>query len=78
MVVRSATSGDVLYSRDGSTRLVPASNQKLPTAMAAFALLGPEYRFRTRLHVEAPPPAGGVLMGNVYLKYEVRQEQRGL
>ncbi len=39
-------SGDTIYSRNAATLLVPASNVKIVTAAAAFALLGPDYRFR--------------------------------
>jgi D-alanyl-D-alanine carboxypeptidase/D-alanyl-D-alanine-endopeptidase (penicillin-binding protein 4) len=47
VVVRDAASGRVLYDRDGDGPVMPASNNKLNTAAAAFGVLGAGYRFRT-------------------------------
>ncbi|GAA4227575.1 D-alanyl-D-alanine carboxypeptidase/D-alanyl-D-alanine-endopeptidase [Actinomadura meridiana] len=47
VVVRDAASGRVLYDRHGDGPVMPASNNKLNTAAAAFGLLGTGYRFRT-------------------------------
>jgi serine-type D-Ala-D-Ala carboxypeptidase/endopeptidase (penicillin-binding protein 4) len=44
--------GNVLYERNGSTRLMPASNQKLQTCAYALDRLGPEFRSQTRIWVE--------------------------
>ncbi|MFM7322551.1 MAG: D-alanyl-D-alanine carboxypeptidase/D-alanyl-D-alanine-endopeptidase, partial [Armatimonadota bacterium] len=49
VVVRHATTGAVLYRRNGGSALIPASNQKLATAAAALALLGPDHRHTTRI-----------------------------
>jgi serine-type D-Ala-D-Ala carboxypeptidase/endopeptidase (penicillin-binding protein 4) len=52
--------GAVVFSRNESLALVPASNQKLPVAYAALSLLGPGYRFHTEV-------AGtGTLVGDVW------------
>ncbi|MEM9517259.1 MAG: D-alanyl-D-alanine carboxypeptidase/D-alanyl-D-alanine-endopeptidase [Actinomycetota bacterium] len=45
--------------------VIPASNQKLLTALAAWEVLGPEHRFVTR--VTAPPIVDGVVSGDLYL-----------
>ena len=45
---------------------LPASNQKLLTAIAAFEILGPDYRLETRV-VTNGLLAGGVLDGDVFL-----------
>lgn len=47
VVVRDATDGTTLYSRNATQRLLPASNTKLLTAAAALETLGPGYRFST-------------------------------
>lgn len=59
VVVRDAETGETLYGRRGGRRLLPASNNKLQTAAAAFGLLGPGYRFRTTVSVKG---------GDLYLK----------
>ncbi|MEV3990163.1 D-alanyl-D-alanine carboxypeptidase/D-alanyl-D-alanine-endopeptidase [Streptomyces sp. NPDC049837] len=67
VVVADAASGETLYQRDGGDRLMPASNTKIATSLAAMALLGPEYRFRTEVLATARPK-GGVLHGDLYLR----------
>ena len=52
--------GAVVYARNESLALVPASNQKLPVAYAALTLLGPTYRFRTEVD------GTGALVGDVW------------
>jgi D-alanyl-D-alanine carboxypeptidase/D-alanyl-D-alanine-endopeptidase (penicillin-binding protein 4) len=48
-LIVDAESGDTLYSRQAGRLFVPASNQKIITAAAALAVLGPEFRFETRV-----------------------------
>ena len=47
--VRDLQSGASLLDAEGDRALNPASNHKLLTAIAALELLGPEYRFETRV-----------------------------
>ncbi len=47
--VRDLDSGAALFDHHGGELLNPASNQKLVTAIAAVELLGPAYRFETRV-----------------------------
>ncbi len=67
VVVRDAATGDIMYARNPDARLVPASNQKLLIAAAAFAVLGVDYRFRTVL-LTSSRVRGDTLEGNLYLK----------
>lgn len=46
--VADALSGQELFSQDGKTARIPASNLKLLTAAAALKTLGPDTRFSTR------------------------------
>lgn len=59
--------GSVVYSRNESLALVPASNQKLPVAYAALTLLGPGYRFSTEV-VGSGTLVGDVWHGNLWLR----------
>ncbi|MGI9591249.1 MAG: D-alanyl-D-alanine carboxypeptidase/D-alanyl-D-alanine endopeptidase [Myxococcota bacterium] len=60
-LVVDASTGEVLYARDPDKALVPASNMKVLTALAALSALGPAHRFETAIYADAPlDPAGGV------------------
>lgn len=59
--------GTVVYSRNPELALVPASNQKLPVAYTALALLGPTYRFHTEV-VGAGTLVGEVWHGDLWLR----------
>ena len=60
-------SGLVVYSRNASLALIPASNEKLPVAYAALALLGPAYRFHTEV-VGTGTLVGDVWHGDLWLR----------
>lgn len=68
-VVLDASTGSVLFDRQGSANRIPASNMKLLTAVAALKALGPEARFTTRVLAGNDPSTvvltggGDVLMG---------------
>ncbi len=47
VVVADAASGETLYEHSAATRLMPASNTKLPTSAAAMELLGPDHTWPT-------------------------------
>lgn len=55
-VVVDASDGRVLSAHNPDVAFIPASVAKLPSILAAVAILGPQHRFRTRLVVEPPPP----------------------
>lgn len=67
VVIADAESGETLYQHRPTSRLMPASNTKLPTSTAAMALLGPEYRYRTDALAHGPRH-GQVLDGDLYLR----------
>ena len=59
--------GSVVFERNPTLSLVPASNQKLPVAYAALALLGPGYRFHTEV-VGTGSLVGDVWHGDLWLR----------
>ena len=65
--VAIAQDGSVLYDRDDTRALTPASTQKLIVADAALTDLGPQYRFDTLIAATAQPH-GGTLDGNLWLE----------
>jgi D-alanyl-D-alanine carboxypeptidase/D-alanyl-D-alanine-endopeptidase (penicillin-binding protein 4) len=58
-LVAASDDGRVLYERDADRSLVPASNMKLLTSIAALSALGPTHRFTTRVYVDVAPDAEG-------------------
>lgn len=67
VIVRNASSGKVLYQTHSNLRMVPASNMRLLTSVAAFGILGSEYRFETRLLTNGRQH-GNQLQGDIYLQ----------
>ncbi|WP_322888044.1 D-alanyl-D-alanine carboxypeptidase/D-alanyl-D-alanine endopeptidase [Streptomyces solincola] len=67
VVVADAVTGSTLYQRGGTDRLMPASNTKIPTSLAAMAVLGPDYRFRTDVLADGRR-SGSTLRGDLYLR----------
>ena len=59
--------GAVVYARNPSLALIPASNEKLPVAYAALSLLGPGYRFHTEV-VGSGTLVGDVWHGDLWLR----------
>ncbi len=57
LLVERARDGEVLYARGADELFIPASNQKILTAIASLARFGPSHRFATRLW--APEPIDG-------------------
>ena len=60
-------SGTVVFSRNAGLSLQPASNEKLPVAYAALALLGSNFRFRTEV-VGTGSLIGDVWQGDLFLR----------
>jgi serine-type D-Ala-D-Ala carboxypeptidase/endopeptidase (penicillin-binding protein 4) len=61
-----ALDGSVVYEWKGTRARLPASNEKLVTAVAALAELGPSARLHTKV-VAVATPEGGVLDGSIWL-----------
>jgi serine-type D-Ala-D-Ala carboxypeptidase/endopeptidase (penicillin-binding protein 4) len=59
--------GQVVYGRNADVSLRPASNEKLPVALAALDRFGPQYRIATRVFGEGELD-GAVWRGRIILK----------
>src|SRR6266487_4099865 len=66
LYVVETNTGKVAYNLNEQTGLAPASTQKLFTSVAAFELLGNNYRFKTELGNDGEIK-NGVLNGNFYI-----------
>ncbi len=66
-LVVERSDGRVLFERSPDRALVPASNLKVLTAVAAFRALGPTHRLVTGVWADAAPDAEG-FVGNLYLR----------
>ena len=56
-----------LFAIEADTRLTPASTLKLLTTAAALELLGPNYRFETKLYAQTSAE-NGILKGNLFVR----------
>ena len=69
-------SGDLFAGRNENALFIPASTAKVPTTVAALGILGPRYRFQTRVLVTGKVAKGGgggggqggILEGNLTLQ----------
>jgi D-alanyl-D-alanine carboxypeptidase/D-alanyl-D-alanine-endopeptidase (penicillin-binding protein 4) len=64
--VRDAATGTVVYSHNADQRVVPASNEKLMTSVAALEVLGAGYKFHTTARYSGTR-TGKTVKGNLYL-----------
>src|SRR5262249_27071102 len=63
--IQSLKTDEVWYSRNADLHLLPASNQKLLTSAAALHLLGPDWKYVTR--IAGRVDLDGNVFGNLYL-----------
>jgi D-alanyl-D-alanine carboxypeptidase/D-alanyl-D-alanine-endopeptidase (penicillin-binding protein 4) len=59
--------GRVIYARQPDRPMIPASNLKVLTALAALQAFGPSHRFETHILTDAAPDAEGVV-SRLYLR----------
>nr|WP_211164243.1 D-alanyl-D-alanine carboxypeptidase/D-alanyl-D-alanine-endopeptidase [Shewanella salipaludis] len=70
LLVRPMAAGhsEAILSQNADTLLLPASTQKLLTAVASMAQLGRNFRFQTQIYADALPRKG-ILEGNLYISF---------
>src|SRR5690625_227905 len=57
---------EIIYQHQGNVRLIPASNMKIITAIAALEILGSDYQFTTDIQVDGEIK-NGILEGDLYI-----------
>lgn len=67
LTVLNAETGEVIFSKNGSTGLAPASTLKTITSVTGYSLLKSGYKWETLLGYEGTL-SGGVLNGNLIIK----------
>ncbi len=69
IVVKEINSGKSLYERNPNRYFMPASNEKLFTALAALHYLGTNFTYPTRLFIDPDSIEKEVLRGNIYFQF---------
>ncbi len=59
--VERASDGSPVYARGADRELIPASNQKILTTLAALHRFGPTHRFKTRIWAPKAPDSEGLV-----------------
>ncbi len=67
LLVCDLTTGEVIAQHRPENSQIPASTIKLITTATALELLGPDFRFETKLQVSGEIDADGTLNGNLYI-----------
>ncbi len=66
--IESLNSGEIIYRENPYKLFMPASNMKLFTTAAALSLLGPEYRYSTKLLSNSESVENGILKGDILIR----------
>lgn len=66
--ILSTETGEFLYRVNDNKAFVPASLVKLLTTAAALELLGPDFRFTTRIYLDGRIRQGGDFEGNIIIR----------
>jgi len=67
-LVADASTGEVLAAQNADQSFPPASTAKVATMVSALELLGPDYRFVTRVRALGRPGPDGALVGDLVLE----------
>lgn len=66
--VEDARTGKCLFSLNAEKNFTPASNLKLYTTAAALLLLGPDFRYETKIYYQGKIDPDGILQGDLIIK----------
>jgi len=64
IMVQSVQTGEILYQHNATTLMMPASNEKIPTSVAALVNLGPDFCYQTSVYTTGKVEAG-ILKGDL-------------
>ena len=65
--IEDVDSGGIIFRKNPSRNLIPASNVKLFTTSAALKYLGPDFRIKTLIVADSLPDSSGIIPGNIYI-----------
>ena len=68
LLVKNAISNQTIYEYRAKTSIIPASTIKLITTATALELLGPDFRFETKLETDGTIGSDSTLNGNLYIR----------
>ncbi|MFN4818753.1 MAG: D-alanyl-D-alanine carboxypeptidase/D-alanyl-D-alanine-endopeptidase [Ignavibacteria bacterium] len=61
-------SGETFYKNHANTSLIPASTMKMFTTAAALELLGPDFKYTTRIYIDGEILTSGELKGDIIIR----------
>lgn len=64
VMVQSAETGEIIYQHNANTLMMPASNEKIVTSIAALLKLGPDFQYQTEIYATGQIE-DGVLNGDL-------------
>lgn len=66
--IRNTETGKIFFEQNANKSFTPASNLKLVTTSAALSILGPDYRFRTKIQYSGMIDAAGEFKGSLLIR----------
>ena len=68
LLVKDLSTNETLYEYRSKNSITPASTMKVVTTSTALELLGPDFRFETKLEIDGNISPDSVLNGNLYIR----------
>ena len=68
LLIKESGSGKTIQAHRASNVATPASTLKIVTTATALEMLGPDYRFQTKLETDDNITADGTLNGSIYIR----------
>lgn len=68
LLVKDVKTNEIICQHNPTISCIPASTMKLVTTSTALEILGPDFRFETKLEYDGELTAEGVLNGNLFIR----------